>query len=34
MKGACEIESEPGQGTTVHVEIPVSAAERSSGRST
>ena len=31
MKGACEIQSEPGQGTTVRVEIPVSAAERSSG---
>ena len=31
MKGVCEIQSEPGQGTTVRVEIPVSAAERSSG---
>jgi PAS domain S-box-containing protein len=31
MKGACEIQSEPGQGTTVRVEIPVSATERSSG---
>ncbi len=31
MKGACEIQSEPGQGTTVRVEIPVNAVERSSG---
>ena len=31
MQGACEIQSEPGQGTTVRVEIPVSAAEKGSG---
>lgn len=31
MKGACEIQSEPGQGTTVRVEIPVNTAEKSSG---
>jgi len=27
MKGTCEIQSEPGQGTTVHVDIPFVAAK-------
>ena len=31
LKGTCEIQSKPGEGTTVHVEIPCSAAEISSG---
>jgi PAS domain S-box-containing protein len=31
LKGTCEIQSKPGEGTTVHVEIPFSAAEISSG---
>jgi len=31
MKGACEIQSTLGEGTTVHVKVPFSAAEISSG---
>jgi signal transduction histidine kinase len=31
MKGACEIRSTLGEGTTVHVKVPFSAAEISSG---
>ncbi len=31
LKGTCEIQSKPGEGTTVRVEIPFSAAEIGSG---